>query len=122
MPNPETIIQNEIRLAATEHGARLFRNNVGILKDARGNRVVYGLCPGSSDLVGWVSRYITTEDVGQRLALFTAVEVKTPAGRLTAKQRNFLDAVQRAGGLAGVARARDDLAHILSTNGSDRDV
>jgi hypothetical protein len=31
---------------------RLWRNNVGALRDERGRLVTYGLCKGSSDLIG----------------------------------------------------------------------
>jgi hypothetical protein len=43
--------------------------------------------------------------VGQQLAVFTSIEVKTPTGRLAPLQANWLDAVQNAGGIAGVARS-----------------
>ena len=59
----ELAIQNAIRL---EHGsgpARLWRNNTGALKDATGRLVRYGLCPGSSDLIGLRTRIITEAEV-----------------------------------------------------------
>ena len=90
-------------LLAMPKNQRLFRNNVGRRKV--GDRwIQYGLCPGSSDLIGWTRRTITPADVGETWAIFTAVEVKSAAGRLTSEQRLFLDAVAEAGGLANVHR------------------
>lgn len=108
----ELAIQNAIRL---EHGAgpaRLWRNNTGALKDATGRLVRYGLCPGSSDLIGLRSVTITPDMVGQTLGVFVAIEVKDQ-GRLTDQQRAFLTLVTQAGGLAGVARSPEDARTIL---------
>jgi len=102
-------------------GARLFRNNVGeawlgpsakmkeggvYIKAPR--RVVYGLCVGSSDHVGWTPVMVTPDMVGAVLAVFTAVEEKTIHDTLKPDQRNFLDQVHRAGGLAYIARETTD--------------
>lgn len=105
----EQRIQGEVQLAASRLGWSVFRNNVGQLLDRRGVPVRYGLMRGSSDLIGWRSLTITTEMVGQRIAQFVSIEVKTPAGRLSADQETWLAAVARAGGLAAVARSPDDL-------------
>lgn len=108
----ELAVQNAIRL---EHGAgpaRLWRNNTGALKDSTGRLVRYGLCPGSSDLIGLRTRIITEADLGYRFAQFVAIEVKDQ-GRLTEQQRAFLAMVTQAGGLAGVARSPEDARTIL---------
>jgi hypothetical protein len=108
----ELAVQNAIRL---EHGsgpARLWRNNTGALKDATGRLVRYGLCPGSSDLIGLRTRIITEADLGHRFAQFVAIEVKDQ-GRLTEQQRAFIAMVQQAGGLAGVAHSVDEARAIL---------
>lgn len=97
-----------IRLAlGTEPGLRLFRNQVGAARNTAGHLVRFGLCPGSSDLIGWRSVLITPAHVGTTLAVFCAVEVKAPGGThpVTADQRRFLAAVEAAGGIAGVARS-----------------
>jgi len=107
----ERKIQSEIQLAANGP-ARLWRNNVGALRDQRGQLVRYGLCPGSSDLIGLRQVTITPDMVGQTLAVFTAIEVKDQ-GRLTEQQRAFITMVQQAGGMAGVARSVDDARRIL---------
>ena len=108
----ELAVQNAIRL---EHGsgpARLWRNNTGALKDATGRLVRYGLCPGSSDLIGLRQVTITPDMVGQTIAQFVAIEVKD-RGRLTEQQQAFITIVQQAGGLAGVARSVEDARRIL---------
>ncbi len=107
----ERRIQSEIQLAANGP-ARLWRNNVGALKDQAGQLVRYGLCPGSSDLIGYRTVVITPEMVGQRVAIFAAVEVKDRA-RPTTHQTAFIHLVQQAGGLAGIARSVPDALSIL---------
>lgn len=67
--------------------------------------VKFGLAPGSSDLIGWRSVEITEEMIGQRLAVFLALEIKSKSGRLRPEQSNFIAVVERAGGIAGVARS-----------------
>lgn len=91
---------------------RLHRNNTGVLRDQHGRPVQFGLAKGSSDLIGWTTRTITPEMVGQRIAVFTSIEVKTATGRLRPEQRQWLDAVQAAGGIAGVARSVEDATRL----------
>lgn len=67
-----------------------------------------GLVKGGSDVIGWTSRVIQPEDVGTRVAIFTAIEVKDGTGRPDKDQRRFLDNVQAAGGIAGIARSEED--------------
>lgn len=100
---------------------KLFRQNVarawqgdaekraGPVLTLRNPRMVTaGLCPGSSDLIGWRTVKVTPDMVGQELAVFTAIEVKSPRGRVTEKQERFLKAVRQAGGFAVVARSVAD--------------
>mgnify|MGYP003339010958 CR=1 FL=1 len=105
--NAETDLQQRIRLAlGTQSDLRLFRNQVGQLPDPRtGRPVQFGLARGSADLIGWRTVVITPEMVGQRVAVFTSIEVKTPTGRLTPAQSAWLGTVRGAGGIAGVARS-----------------
>lgn len=119
-------IQNEIRLAISGK-ATLFRNNVGTawtgdaakLKDGsvliRNPRVFHaGLCEGSSDLIGWRSLTITPEMVGQTVAVFAALEVKSKTGRATAGQKNFCQRVTEAGGFAGIVKSPDEAKKTLA--------
>lgn len=84
----------------------LARPGGGLLL-VRGNAVTMGLCKGSSDLIGWRVLTITPDMVGQTVAQFVALEAKTDTGRVSLDQRNFLDVVERAGGLAVVVRSAD---------------
>ena len=105
--NDETRLVREIlRTFGARPGVRLFRNSVGMVRLPGGGAIPYGLCPGSSDLVGW-------RTLPSGVAQFVALEAKTPAGRLTAAQAAFLRAVARAGGLSGVVRSLDDVEALL---------
>lgn len=116
----EARVSNDIQLAFGRGPFRLLRNNVGALRDATGRLVRYGLgqsgatrVVGTSDLIGWRSRTITPDMVGQTIAQFVAIEVKDQA-RPTPEQQAFIAAVNRAGGVAGIARSVDDARSILS--------
>ena len=113
----EQIIQQQIRLACGTGSTRLFRNNTGTLRDQQGRPVQFGLAKGSADLIGWRTVTITADMVGQRLAVFTSIEVKTPTGRVSPEQQSWLGAVQAAGGIAGVARSVDDALRIVTAQG-----
>lgn len=129
--------QQRILLAMGRGLRRLWRNNVGTawagqaqqitaanrftigqtLKPGdvvvRQARILHaGLCEGSSDLIGYTSVEITPDMVGQRIAVFTAIEVKSATGRPTAQQTAFLDHIRQAGGRAGIARSIEDAERI----------
>lgn len=92
----EGAIQDAIRLAlGSEPDLVLWRNNVGTAEH-HGGRVRYGLAPGSADLVGVL---------GGR---FVALEIKTPAGRLSPEQRAWLGLVRARGGFAAVVRSVEE--------------
>jgi hypothetical protein len=108
----EAAVQNRIRLALSRGATRLFRNNTGALKDATGRLVHFGLCKGSSDLIGWKTIEITPEMVGQKVAVFCALEIKDK-GKATVLQRHFISVVHEAGGFAGVARTVEEANRII---------
>lgn len=91
---------------------RLFRNSTGaaVLRDGRFVR--YGLCVGSSDLIGWTTREITPQMVGSKVAVFTAIEAKTEDVKTTKEQKNFLDRVSAAGGIAIEIRGENEIEKI----------
>jgi hypothetical protein len=111
----EAAIQQDIRLALGQcPGIKTFRNNVGAIKDRNNRLIRYGLATGSADLIGWQSVVITEAMVGQRFARFLSVEVKTPTGRLSPEQETWRQAVQKAGGIAVVARSVDDIKFLIA--------
>jgi hypothetical protein len=107
-------IQQRIRLTCGRGAVRLWRNNTGALIDQQGRFVRFGLCKGSSDLIGLRSLEITPELVGQRLAQFVALEVKTAQGVLSPKQRAFLRVVQQLGGVATACRSVEEAEQLLA--------
>jgi hypothetical protein len=110
----EQQIQQEIRIACSTGDTRLFRNNTGTLRDQHGRPVQFGLCKGSADLIGWRTVTVTPDMVGTQVAVFLSIEVKTPTGRLRPEQQQWLDVVQAAGGIAGVARSVEDALRIVT--------
>jgi hypothetical protein len=123
-------IQQRILLACGSGTTRLWRNNVGtgwagpatkitpgniraVAAALRPGDVVVrqgrplhaGLCVGSSDLIG----YRQVDGVAQ----FVALEVKSATGRPTAEQTRFLDHIQAAGGVSGIARSIDAARTLL---------
>ena len=111
----ELEIQQRIRLACGRGMVRLWRNNTGALLDQQGRYVRFGLCKGSSDLIGLRALEITPELVGQRLAQFVALEIKTAQGVLSPEQRAFLRLVQELGGVAAVCRSVEEAEQLLGT-------
>jgi hypothetical protein len=96
----ESDLQRAIRLAVGRSpDAVLWRNNVGFAAESR---VRYGLCSGSSDLIGL-----------SRTGRFLAIEIKAHGGRLTDEQTAFLDLVRRMGGVSGVARSVEDAMRLV---------
>ena len=113
----EQSIQQHIRIACSTGDTRLFRNNTGTLRDQHGRPVSFGLCKGSADLIGYRTVTITPEMVGQQVAVFTSIEVKTPTGRIRPEQQAWLETIQAAGGIAGVARSVEDALRIVTAHG-----
>ena len=109
----ETEIVNEVRLELGRRpDTRVFRNNVGALALPNGRWLQYGLCAGSSDLIGLRSVTITPDMVGQQVAIFMALEGKRNATYATVDQRNFIAMVKMLGGRAGIFRNLVDAQRI----------
>lgn len=105
---------------------RLFRNNIGkvwtgVVISSNNNQVILsnprpfhaGLIKGSSDLIGWNSIEITEEMVGARVAVFTAVEIKTKGVKTTEEQSRFINAVNNAGGIAGIVYNENEALRLI---------
>ena len=118
LSNSETKIQQEIRLALGQRSdLRLFRNETGKLPDPRtGQWVQFGLAKGSSDLIGFKTIKITPEMIGQEIAQFVSLEIKTERGKLSTMQQNWLQKVKSSGGIVGVARTVKDALNILKVS------
>ena len=106
-------IQQRIRLACGRGPVRLWRNNSGALIDQQGRLVRFGLCKGSSDLIGLRTLEITPGLVGQRLAQFVALEIKGARGVVSPEQRAFLALVEQLGGLAAICRSVEAAEQVL---------
>ena len=115
----ESNLSREILLAASREGHRLFVNARGkgfvggkVIRNPNGSvtlwgaaQITFGLGPdGASDLCGW------TKD-----GKFAALEVKKPkrGARISEGQPEFIAAVLRAGGRAGIVRTVDEALAVL---------
>ena len=113
--NPETKIQNLILMALSKAGCLVFRNesagawvgkvlhkdaNQVTLTDAR--MIRFGLAVGSADIIGIAP-----------CGRFLAIEIKTSTGRPTKEQLRFIEAVNNAGGIAGIARSVEDALKLI---------
>lgn len=119
-----------LQKVASSLGARLFRQQVGmawignvergpgrfalgpndiVIRQAR---PFHAGVPGMSDLGGWVPVEVTPDMIGTTVAVVAQVEVKEN-GRPTPEQIAWINAVNNAGGRAGIARDEADLRRIL---------
>jgi hypothetical protein len=94
----ETQIQAAVRLEASAKGGRLWRNNVGVLRDSKGRPVRYGLCNDSprmnaslksADLIGPMPVIVTPDMIGQTIGRFTSREVKAADWHYTGTDREI---------------------------------
>lgn len=123
----EISIQRRVMLGlGSMPDCRMFRNNVGmgyqgrvvsrdkktlILSDYR--QIVYGLHPGSSDLIGFRRIKIEPAMVGATVAVFSAVEVKQPGEKPRVDQQCFIDTVTTFGGIAGVVTSVSEAKELI---------
>lgn len=123
LPTTESALLKRLLIRCSQLGARIFRNQIGRYRLAlpdcdrcqtHGRVLSSGLCVGSSDLIGWQSVTIEQKHVGQTLAVFVALEVKGPRGRVSTEQAQFLSVVGKAGAVAGVVRSEEDAAMLLA--------
>jgi hypothetical protein len=104
MVEADTLTQ--VRLLASQHGARLWRNNTGVAYDARGVPVRFGLCNESAAMN---QRIKSADLIGiDAEGRFLAVECKHPGWHYTgnaheAAQKAFLDLINKQGGRAWFA-------------------
>lgn len=125
-PMTEHELQNAIRVYISKHHLGvIFRGNVGkawtgiphrtpdglLLREYRPFST--GLPVGFPDLFGFRTITITPDMVGQKIALFCGLEIKTKTGRVRPEQVRMLDFMQSSGCLSGIARSTADAGEIL---------
>lgn len=131
-----TRVLPEILLALSSAGATVWRQNVGtgwvgevhrvsqrgpvmlnpgdvVIRAARPLHA--GLCAGSSDIIGIDPQVIGAEHVGQTWGRFLAVEGKSSRGRASSEQQQFIDHIQKHGGISGIARSGAEALALLDT-------
>ena len=108
----ESAVQSAVRLEAADKNVWMTRNNVGVLKNANGVPVRYGLCNSSpqenkvcksSDLIGIRQVLVTQDMVGSVIGQFVARETKRVDWQWSGNeheqaQLNFLHMVISMGG------------------------
>lgn len=108
----EAAVQALVRLEAAGRGVMLWRNNVGVLLDATGRPVRYGLANDSKalntalksgDLIGWRAVTITPDMVGKTIAQFVSRECKPGDWKYRGDahekaQKAWTDIINRDGG------------------------
>jgi hypothetical protein len=119
----EAFVQSTVRLEAAQKGVKLFRNNVGVLEDATGRPVRYGLANDtpqlnkkikSADLIGFRPLLITPAHVGSTVAQFVSRECKAPTWKYSGTehevaQMNWATLILTNGGDAGFATSTGTL-------------
>jgi len=119
----EAWVQNTVRMEASQRGMRLFRNNVGALKDEQGRVVRFGLGNDSptlnavlksADLIGIRPLLIGPHHVGTLVGQFVSREIKATDWRYTgsgreAAQLAWANLVNSLGGDAAFATGEGTL-------------
>ena len=101
----EAVLLDRIRTALSNCGVLVWRNHVGVSRQASGHYAHSGLAVGSSDLVGLVPPF----------GRFIGIEVKRPRfGRVSARQERWLALVRSFGGVAGVARSVEEALELVA--------
>lgn len=119
----EAYAQSVVVLEGARKGVRLWRNNVGVLKDDTGRPVRYGLANRNSDeneiiksgdLIGIRPMLITPDLVGATIGQFVSREIKEPGWRYAETEREvaqlrWAEMISALGGDAGFATGEGSL-------------
>lgn len=103
----ETSFLRKVWAELSAKGIKLFRNNCGTawqIYQGKKTPINFGLTPGSGDLIGWTTIVITPDMVGQKIAVFTSIEVKTKTGKVRPEQEHWDKIVREAGGISNIVR------------------
>ena len=98
-------LQHDIRVELSKLGFITLRVNVGVFLTQDGRFINNGAPRGASDLLAFSKDGRT---------IF--IEVKTPTGRVSSKQKRFLDLMRLRGFSVGIARSIDDAVNICKKN------
>lgn len=104
----EKKIMDDVHKLLSKKNYTLFRNNVGMLSNSYGTKVKYGLCKGSSDLIGYKIHTVNENDFGKKIAIFCAFEIKTEKGEVRENQNDFINTLNNNGGIAHVIRSNSE--------------
>lgn len=119
----EFLVQQEIRLKASQKGVVLWRNNSGCMKTPAGGFIRFGLGNESkemneklksADLIGITPYTITAEDVGKTVGIFTSIEVKKEGWKDDNSTRSkgqtaWAKLITKLGGIAKIVNSPDQL-------------
>jgi hypothetical protein len=121
----ERVVLAQVLLALSRGASRLFRSNAGMGWQGRvlhrnaqsltlGNpRALHAMPAGTPDCIGWTTVTVTPEMIGRKVAVFTGIETKHRSG-MSDEQRNFIERVQAAGGIAGCAHSVEEAQAIVA--------
>ena len=99
--NPESKLMHQIMAVLSEKGCFVLRTNSGVYFDSQGNRITIGF-KGLSDLVGF-----------RPDGKFFALEIKTPTGRPSKEQLNFIEFCHSKGVVAGIANSIESAIQVV---------
>lgn len=86
----------------------IHKLNGGGWKVDKGAPMHFGLFKGSSDMIGFKPTVITPDMVGQTVAIFQSIEVKTKNDRLSKEQKAWNRSVENQGGIVEVWQESKD--------------
>lgn len=112
----ERDVLNEIReWARYQPDITLWRNSVGVIALPNGGMLRYGVGGnGAADFIGYKTVVVTQEMVGQKVAVFCAIEAKAPRGEPSDDQITFIDRIRMAGGRAGIAHDAPEAKELIA--------
>ena len=105
-------LQRLLSMLASKNDTNGAISLIKALLDERPRFTRFGLCEGSSDIVGIVesrhARVVEGDACRARFGTFLALEVKRPGKKPTVVQQLFLDLVNRRGGIGRCVHSVDE--------------